>query len=322
MADTSALDALAALADELEAAKTALRGYERMLNWHVTCERCAAQLDELYAATVAREVLSAALDSPPGAATLVELATEAARRLTGIADLDIERAAHMQRWAEQAEPMLGIRGHQRECADRAERRRELSRPFLADRERLTGEVAQLREDLSRLASEWERELTSDHRPASALEAELDPAEFRTKPNPDQPDRCPSIDPHDTLQCTRRIHEDGQCQSGGIAWVKGTPRYMSDAERANRMEGMAERLAERLVDVEERLTGERDRARGTAANLEAENARLREGIERLCSDIDNPLRERHDESPHDLPEVAEDLRALLADTDSAQDEGGE
>jgi hypothetical protein len=77
----------------------------------------------------------------------------------------------------------------------------------------------------------------------------------------------------------------------------------------------------LGDVE-RLTAERDRARGTAANLEAENARLREGIERLCSDIDNPLRERHDESPHDLPEVAEDLRALLADTDSAQDEGGE
>ena len=149
--------------------------------------------------------------------------------------------------------------------------------LLADRERLTGEVAQLREDLSRLASEWERELTSDHRPASALEAELDPAEFRTKPNPDQPDRCPSIDPHDTLQCTRRIHEDGQCQSGGIAWVKGTPRYMSDAERANRMEGMAERLAERLVDVEERLTGERDRARGTAAALEAENARLTEAL---------------------------------------------
>ena len=77
----------------------------------------------------------------------------------------------------------------------------------------------------------------------------------------------------------------------------------------------------LGDVD-RLTAERDRARGTAVALEAENARLREGIERLCSDIDNPLRERHDESPHDLPEVAEDLRALLADTDSAQAEGGE
>jgi len=96
------------------------------------CERCADQLDELYAATVAREVLAAALDSPPGAATFVELATEAARRLTGIADLDAERAAHMQRWAEQAEPMLGIRGHERECADRAGRRRGLSRPFLGE----------------------------------------------------------------------------------------------------------------------------------------------------------------------------------------------
>ena len=94
MADTSALDALAALADELQAARAAVRSYETMLNWHVTCERCADQLDELYAATVAREVLAAALDSPPGAATLVELATEAARRLTGIADLDAERAVH------------------------------------------------------------------------------------------------------------------------------------------------------------------------------------------------------------------------------------
>lgn len=115
------------------------------------------------------------------------------------------------------------------------------------------------------------------------------AEFRTKPNPDQPDRCPSIDPHDTLQCTRRIHEDGQCQSGGIAWVKGTPRYMSDAERANRMEGMAERLAALLVDVEERLTGERDRARGTAATLEAENARLADKAA-LMGDVDRLERE--------------------------------
>jgi hypothetical protein len=55
-------------------------------------------------------------------------------------------------------------------------------------------------------------------------------QFTTKPNPDQPDRCPSIDPHDTLQCGRRIHGDDQCQFGGIAWRKGTPRYVSDAER--------------------------------------------------------------------------------------------
>jgi len=43
---------------------------------------------------------------------------------------------------------------------------------------------------------------------------------RTKPNPNQPGRCPSIDPHDTLQCGRRVHDDDQCQLGGIAWKKG------------------------------------------------------------------------------------------------------
>ena len=45
----------------------------------------------------------------------------------------------------------------------------------------------------------------------------------TKPRPDQPGRCPSIDPHDTLQCTRATHDDDQCQAGGIAWRKGSPR---------------------------------------------------------------------------------------------------
>lgn len=43
---------------------------------------------------------------------------------------------------------------------------------------------------------------------------------RTKPNPKQPERCPSIDPYDTLQCGRRVHADDQCQCGGIAWRKG------------------------------------------------------------------------------------------------------
>jgi hypothetical protein len=57
------------------------------------------------------------------------------------------------------------------------------------------------------------------------------SEFHTKPNPAQPDRCPSIDPHDELQCTRRIHEDDQCVCGGIGWKKGTPRYISDREKA-------------------------------------------------------------------------------------------
>ncbi len=70
----------------------------------------------------------------------------------------------------------------------------------------------------------------------------------------------------------------------------------------------------------RTTGQ---ARAWAVALEAENARLREGIERLVSDLDNPLRERDSAAPQDMPEVAEDLRALLADTDSArEDDGGE
>ena len=64
------------------------------------------------------------------------------------------------------------------------------------------------------------------------------AGYRTKPNPNQPDRCPSIDPHDELQCARRIHEDDQCQFGGIGWKKGTPRYISDAEKADRAAALA------------------------------------------------------------------------------------
>lgn len=129
---TEALDALSALAAELHAARAVILSYERMLDWQVTCQCCAAQLDTLADAHTAADVLAAALDSPPGAATLLDLAVEAARRLTGIADLDAERALHMQRWAEQDEPLLGIREHQRECADRAARRRELSRPLLTE----------------------------------------------------------------------------------------------------------------------------------------------------------------------------------------------
>lgn len=150
---------------------------------------------------------------------------------------------------------------------------------------------------------------------------MDLTEFRTKPNPDQPDRCPSIDPYDVLQCTRRIHEDGQCHSGGISWVKGTPRYMSDAERANRMEGMAERLAERLVDVEERLTGERDRARGTAEKAEAENARLVDRIERLSAEYEADLPESmagDERLRRVFDDHANDVLGLLSD----EDEGGE
>lgn len=47
-----------------------------------------------------------------------------------------------------------------------------------------------------------------------------------EPNPDQPDRCQSIDPYSTLQCARKDHpDDDNCQFGGIAWEKGTPRHV-------------------------------------------------------------------------------------------------
>ena len=67
------------------------------------------------------------------------------------------------------------------------------------------------------------------------------AGYRTKPNPGQPERCPSIDPHDELQCGRRIHDDDQCQFGGIGWKKGTPRYVSDHERAENAEAALARV---------------------------------------------------------------------------------
>ena len=77
----------------------------------------------------------------------------------------------------------------------------------------------------------------------------------------------------------------------------------------------------LGDVD-RLTAERDRARGTAVALEAENARLRDGIERLASMLDTPAHRRPPKAPRFLNEAADDLRALLADTDGAKDEGGD
>ena len=80
-------------------------------------------------------------------------------------------------------------------------------------------------------------------------------DFTTKPRPDQPGRCPSIDPHDTLQCTRAIHDDDQCQAGGIAWRKGSPRIEWDRERADRLQKDVERMQKDI----ERLTAERDAA---------------------------------------------------------------
>ena len=62
----------------------------------------------------------------------------------------------------------------------------------------------------------------------------------------------------------------------------------------------------------RRTGERDRARSLAARLEAENARLREGIESMMRDVGKA------QPAHVTPGiVAVRLKALLA-----EDEGGE
>lgn len=65
---------------------------------------------------------------------------------------------------------------------------------------------------------------------------------------EQSDRCPSRDPYGTLRCARRVHDDNQCQFGGIAWKKDAEPYMSDRERADRLEAMCNRLAERLAEL--------------------------------------------------------------------------
>ena len=78
-------------------------------------------------------------------------------------------------------------------------------------------------------------------------------DFTTKPRPDQPGRCPSIDPHDTLQCTRAIHDDDQCQAGGIAWRKGSPRIEWDRERADRLQEEVEEYDATLTRQSDLLT---------------------------------------------------------------------
>jgi hypothetical protein len=121
----------------------------------------------------------------------------------------------------------------------------------------------------------------------------------TKPRPDQPGRCPSIDPHDTLQCTRAIHDDDQCSAGGIAWRKGSPRIEWDRERADRLQEDVERMQK---DVE-RLTAERDWYKD------------RFPCDGGCVDEPEETCSRHGRSPADLwriiGEVAAERNALTA-----------
>ena len=160
-----------------------------------------------------------------------------------------------------------------------------------------------------------------------------------------------------------------------AWA-AVPRLLADRERLTAENARMRQVAELRVgtwrDTAARLEGERDRARGTAATLEAENARLTEALyltritleatfrvlheaSGLPDDIDDPdcrdemvlaLRPRAEKAEaenarlregiealmrdvgkaqpaHVTPGiVAVRLKALLADTDSAKDEGGE
>ena len=88
----------------------------------------------------------------------------------------------------------------------------------------------------------------------------------TKTRPDQPGRCPSIDPHDTLQCTRAIHDDDQCQAGGIAWRKGSPRIESDRERADRLQEEVEEYDATLTRQGDLLTRTVNALRGNPPPL--------------------------------------------------------
>jgi len=97
------------------------------------------------------------------------------------------------------------------------------------------------------------------------------------------------------------------------WASHMADRLDQAEAENaRMRQVAELRVGTWRDTAARLEGERDRARGTAATLEAENARLREGIEALMRDVGKA------QPAHVTPGiVAVRLKALLA-----EDEGGE
>ena len=148
-------------------------------------------------------------------------------------------------------------------------------------------------------------------------------DFTTKPRPDQPGRCPSIDPHDTLQCTRAIHDDDQCRAGGIAWRKGSPRIEWDRERADRLQEDVERLRG-WIDRSERQEARARRAEAEVARLTAERDALQKREEYLvnevewwkerfpcdgpCSDAPEEACSRHGRSPADLWRIIGEVTA--------------
>ncbi len=112
----------------------------------------------------------------------------------------------------------------------------------------------------------------------------------------------------------RLNARAQVAEAAIAELTGTGK------------GKAKRVARevwtRCEDSHGQACRTTQQARDLAAALEAENARLREGIERLASMLDTPAHRRPPKAPRFLNEAADDLRALLADTDGAKDEGGD
>ena len=89
-----------------------------------------------------------------------------------------------------------------------------------------------------------REVAASLRSAYATRLAALGEEHRTKPDPNWPGRCPSIDPDDTLQCTRKVHGDDACRSGGIAWRKGEPRHVGARERVALLERLIDEVAGR------------------------------------------------------------------------------
>jgi len=105
-----------------------------------------------------------------------------------------------------------------------------------------------------------------------------------------------------FETTRRVLQE----------ASGLPDDIDDPDCRDEMVLALRPRAEKAEAEVERMSAERDRARSLAARLEAENARLREGIESMMRDVGKA------QPAHVTPGiVAVRLKALLA-----EDEGGE
>jgi hypothetical protein len=125
---------------------------------------------------------------------------------------------------------------------------------------------------------------------------------------------------DCPDCGLRVGGSNSDDTAFIATARtAVPRLLADRERLTAENARMRQVAELRVgtwrDTAARLGGERDRARGTAATLEAENARLREGIEALADQWEADPSNDRTAGPPQPEDYGMDLRALLA-------EGGE